>query len=321
MAVTITKKLWNSGGSAYKDISKIVFTSPNISSPAAAGTRSHILPGSAYIGTWYEAVDFMYRFQWNQNAPTIQGTYFSQLYLYNPTFTFGTDTTFSGISLYIVPTETNQIIYHDKDNRGIITAATASGTVSIEGTTYNRYNITISGSVGTATISGSTTTVSGSDSLYTWKYSSSDNNSSVFAHASNSVIYEVTNGEAYSCRLTAWDDDTHSTTSNKILDEEHYRATCLAYRSKGGTKQVPKAGTSSSVYGTNLFIHPPGFDLVLKGNDSYYGDFDLTYVANGGVTGSEIGDYLLFLPRLADMDDSFTAGNYDFVTTLHYQYT
>lgn len=321
MAVSITKKFWNSTGSQFDDIAKIVFTSPNIDSPAAAGTRSHILPGSSYIGTWYEAVDNMHRIRWDQEAPNKQGTYFAQLYLYNPTFTFGTDTVFSGASLYPVSTESTQTIYYDRDNYGYTASGVAVGTTDIEGTTYYRYDITVTGTVGTATISGSTTTVSGSDSLCTWKYSSLDNNSDFWANTVNTILFEVINGEAYSCRLTAWDDDTHSTTSNKILSEGHYKATCLAYRAKGGTKQVPKAGTSENTYGINLLVHTPAHDLILKGNESYYGDFDLIHIANGGVTGNEHGEYLLFLPRLSDMDDSFTSGNYDFVTTLHYQYT
>jgi hypothetical protein len=65
MAVTIIKKFWN--GSEYKDIAKIVFTSPNFTSPATAGTRSHMQPGGQYIGTWYEAVDFMYKQKENQD--------------------------------------------------------------------------------------------------------------------------------------------------------------------------------------------------------------------------------------------------------------
>lgn len=321
MAVSITKTFWNSTGSSYDTIAKIVFTSPNIDSPAAAGTRSHILPGSSYIGTWYEAVDNMHRIQWNQDGPDKQGTFFAQLYLYNPTFIFGTDTVYSGVSLYSVNTESTQTIYYDSDNYGFASSQSAQGTTSIEGTTYYRYNITVTGTVGTATISGSTTTVSGSDSMCTWKYSSADNNTDFWAHSRNTVLFEVINGEAYNCRLTAWDDDTHSSTSNKILSEGHYKANCLAYRARGGTKEVPKAGLDATHYGTNLLVHTPSYDLVLKGNESYYGDFDLIHIANGGVTGSEHGEYLLFLPRLADMDDSFTSGNYDFVTTLHYQYT
>ena len=65
MAATITKHFWN--GSEYKDITKIVFTSPNFNSPSIAGTRSHIQPGSQYIGTWYESVDFMYIQKNDQN--------------------------------------------------------------------------------------------------------------------------------------------------------------------------------------------------------------------------------------------------------------
>ena len=68
MAVTITKKFWNLGAASpvWTDLAKIVFTSPHIDSPASAGTRSHILPGSEYVGTWYEAVDQVYRIKDSQ---------------------------------------------------------------------------------------------------------------------------------------------------------------------------------------------------------------------------------------------------------------
>ena len=42
-----------------------------------------------------------------------------------------------------------------------------------------------------------------------------------------SVNFEVTNGECEDCRLTAWDDATHSTTLNEILLGGHCRISGL----------------------------------------------------------------------------------------------
>jgi hypothetical protein len=66
MAVSFTTKFYQD--SIWKDISKIVFTSPNIDSPAAAGTRSHILPGQGNIGLWYEDSSYMYRIDDSQKT-------------------------------------------------------------------------------------------------------------------------------------------------------------------------------------------------------------------------------------------------------------
>lgn len=134
----------------------------------------------------------------------------------------------------------------------------------------------------------------------------------------NSVVFELTFGEAYDCKLTAWDDDTHSTTNNKILEEGHYRVDAATY--KYAMTSVTWTSDSTAYYHYNMtspgcFVCPPVRDHILKGDESYYGTFDLVYAV------SLRGDCLIFKPRLYNMDDSFTAGNYDFVTTLHYQYT
>jgi len=131
-------------------------------------------------------------------------------------------------------------------------------------------------------------------------------------HGENSILFSITFGEAYDCRLTAWDDDTHSTTLNKILYEEHYRVDAAAYRSN-----IIDTAHSPTFRKTNNLVFPPAFDAVLKGNERYYGNFDLIF----SIEADEYGEYLAFVPRLVDMDESFIAGSYDFVTTLHYQYT
>lgn len=74
MAVTITTQFFT--GSVWSNLSKIVFTSPNIPSPSVAGTRSHILPGELPLALWYEDSANMYRIANEQMAAatTISGT-------------------------------------------------------------------------------------------------------------------------------------------------------------------------------------------------------------------------------------------------------
>ena len=174
----------------------------------------------------------------------------------------------------------------------------------------NTYNINFSSVVGTSIIDVT-------DYFSSWQ--SGLANSSVWANSKNSIVFTISNGECYDVRLTAWDDVTHSTTLNRILDEEHYKVTAAAFRAEGGTKQEPTCGSNI----TDCLVYPVVVEQILKGNEAgkYYGDFDLIHIANGGVSGTAHGEYLIFSPRLDDMNESFTSGNYDFVTTLHYQYT
>ena len=553
MAVTITKNFWN--GTEYKSISKIVFTSPNFTSPAVAGTRSHMQPGGKYMGTWFEAVDLMYREKANQdyaNFPTEMESFFGKLTL-SGTFDLSNDTSALFTHPYgedfdiVGPLTYPNILYKDRDVYAII-ASCVSGTVTegvyssevtfssvtgsgimndwllyntsgtidteIEGNasevgetttvniseqvmvyTNNSENTTLSGLVSgpitgtlsseagetvsgtlTGTISGlllateeddglgtrmsstvsdsvssimighdystasgtlSTTfsgivgdvgdtvtfvvnegvtvitddsrtiTVSGvvsgettgicedagtnfvsgtltgavsgdlqgvdtgklvqsdvsgsisipffgtkngiatgngncpitgiatgtiSGTLDSEVVGSLESNSEIMCHqysdivvnsdttiprvrrhnGSNSIIFSVTFGEAYDCRLTAWDDDTHSTTTNKVLNEEHYKVDAVAYRSN-----IVDTSHTPTFRDVSALVYPSVYDIVLKGNERYYGDFDLIFAIDDG----EYGEYLAFIPRLVNMDDSFTAGSYDFVTTLHYQYT
>lgn len=432
MAVTITKKFHN--GSEYKDIAKIVFTSPNFDSPYTAGTRSHIPPGGEYIGTWYEAVDYMYREFDNQdyvNFTTEMESFFGKMCV-SGTFDFETDTSAllwhtygedfdvvgSGINvvykdrstyaiidscnsstvsgaggvIYTADVTFSSVVGSGIVNEWIISAVNAnvsnelvtglaigdtnpvqgcnlsvvvfgtsdesapsvlSGTVSgpLTGIMYGSGTVTgvVTGGVQgvltntagmsstvSGTVSGTLTgqeygTVSGTvvgmlygdlngpDECLCFQYSTTtpvNGNSTIPRirrhHGGNSIIFSATFGEAYNCRLTAWDDATHSTTDNKVLAEEHYRVDAVAYRSNVATS------AHAPVFLTdNCLVYPQAYDLVLKGNTSYYGDFDLIYVTTAG----EYGEYLVFAPRLVNMNSSFTAGSYDFVTTLHYQYT
>ena len=438
MAVTITKKFHN--GTEYKDIAKVVFTSPNFTSPAVAGTRSHMPPGGAYMGTWFEAVDWMYREFPTQDyaqLPDEMESLFGKLTALDE-FSFATGT--SGIFWYdystafdvLNPVDSRNVLYIDKTNYGTISTCisgtttlpdigvvntvnlgfsnavgsriinewinssvivsvntlasgiaigdtnpvtcdisavvsgtaddtegttllgsvigsvtgimngtgtvigTVSGTVSGElssstndGTGNREYSIvsgTISGTLEGAEHGAISGTVSGTLSgamigpyeFASLQYTTSDSITAASTiplprrhHGGNSVIFAVSFGEAYDCRLTAWDDATHSTTSNKVLAEEHYRVDAVAFRSNSAEPHAPVLND------TGLLVHPEAFDIPLKGNEKYFGDFDLIFAIDSG----EYGEYVVFTPRLVNMDDSFIAGGYDFVTTLHYQYT
>lgn len=429
MAVTITKKFHN--GSVYKEIAKVVFTSPNFTTPAVAGTRSHMPPGGEYMGTWFEAVDYMYREFVNQdyaNFPTEMESLFGKMTL-SGTFDFTNDNTATfthtyGLDFDVVGTYQN-VLYRDKNTYGLIAnsvsgtlgdgvytanvtfgstvgsgiandwlISSASNTVntSVSGTSIGNTNpiqncvvntfVTVTGTnaaatvmtgsvtgtltgtfygtgTGSAAVSGSvsgrvvdttntiysdvvgtlngtlsgpehgtiTGTVSGTVSggitapaeVFSFQYTTSSPITSSTTqprprrhHGGNSIIFTVTFGEAYNCRLTAWDDNTHTTTTNKILAEEHYRVDAVAFR--GNTADTPHAPVLNS---TTCLVYPEAFDIPLKGNSKYYGDFDLIFA----IDADTYGEYLVFTPRLVNMDASFIAGSYDFVTTLHYQYT
>lgn len=333
MAVDITKEFFNTKTvPAWTDLAKIVFTSPNMDSdptdPRPAGSRSHILPGSTYIGTWYEAVDFMYRIKVDQTYITDNSRecYFSEIYLRNTAFDFSTDTTLSGLCLYNPEATQSGILQYNRNNYAVIDSTTYHGTVTLSGITYRKHTFNLSGGVGDGTvISGSWTTTSGVNRVYNWPNLLTNTS---WSNAQNSVVFQVINGEAYNCRLTAWDDDSHSTTANQVLDGLHYKVVVYAYKAghvqAGGTlgSTVATPGTQKELPRSNnivdSMVFPPGINIPLKGDERYYGDFDLIHVP---VEYTEHGEYLAFTPYLYGMDDTFVAGNYDFVTTLHYQYT
>ena len=85
--------------------------------------------------------------------------------------------------------------------------------------------------MGSATISGNTDEIISEAYVYGWN----DDivNDDCWLHAGNGIVFEVTNGEAYDCRLTAWDNATHSTTANLLLAGNHYRVIACAYRAGG----------------------------------------------------------------------------------------
>ena len=151
--------------------------------------------------------------------------------------------------------------------------------------------------------------------LYMWGYANAVRPLEMDTH--NSIVFEVTTGEAYNCRLTAWDDVTHSTLANELIYFDHARVSAAAFCCTGG-KLNPEDSSSP----VNM-IRPPVHNLILKGNTVYqgekyyYGDFDMVYRYQSDV----YGDYLMFKPMLYGIHSGISYGVHDFIVTLHYSYT
>jgi hypothetical protein len=133
----------------------------------------------------------------------------------------------------------------------------------------------------------------------------------------NSVNFEVTAGECYDCRLTAWDDATHSTTLNEIIAGDHCRVSAAVFYYTGSDFKNPDSVVQDSIH------IAPVYNRILKGNtsymgmDYYYGDFNMQYRYNV----NEHGDFLIFKPMLYGLTSSISYGVHDFVIVLHYSYT
>jgi hypothetical protein len=151
--------------------------------------------------------------------------------------------------------------------------------------------------------------------LYMWGYSNTVR--PLEMDTSNSVIFEVTTGEAYNCRLTAWDDVTHSTLANELIYGNNVRVSAMAFCCSDS-----KLNPGESKTPINL-IRPPVHNQIFKGNTVYqgekyyYGDFDMVYRYQTDV----FGDYLMFKPMLYNITDSISYGVHDYIITLHYSYT
>ena len=143
----------------------------------------------------------------------------------------------------------------------------------------------------------------------------------------NSIKFEVTSGENYNNRVTAWDSVTHSSTNNFLLDSDRVKASCANYSWVGGTEQNP----TTVKYGGPVdpeTLEPdspfgPQYNITLKGNTvsgtpNYYGDFDMIY---SFPTSGRTGDILIVRPWLDNIDATVPYGVHDFVITLHYSYT
>lgn len=138
---------------------------------------------------------------------------------------------------------------------------------------------------------------------------------SAFCQA-NSVNFELTFGDCENCRLTAWDDATHSTTLNEILMGDHCRVSAVALYYSGDDFKYPDSVTQT---------HAPVYNRIFKGDvqymgtDYYYGDFAMSY--QGGIDPNNHGDFLFFKPMLYGLHSGISYGVHDFVIVLHYSYT
>lgn len=139
----------------------------------------------------------------------------------------------------------------------------------------------------------------------------------------NSVSFTTTFGECYSCRLTAWDDATHSTTVNEIIAGDHCRVSAAVqyFTCSSDTLEIDYPSNFNVLLWTS--IRSRVYNRILKGDtqymgtDYYFGDFDMQYRATTNVT----GDLLYFKPMLYGIHSGISYGVHDFVIVLHYSYT
>ena len=144
----------------------------------------------------------------------------------------------------------------------------------------------------------------------------------------NSITFEVTNGENYNNRLTAWDGVTHNSTSSFLLSTDRVKASCANYSWSGGTEDNPGTVEYGGSVDPNTLLpddpFAPQYNITLKGNttisgvDYYYGDWDMIYSLP---TSGRNGDFLIVRPWLDNIDGSVPYGVHDFVITLHYSYS
>jgi hypothetical protein len=131
----------------------------------------------------------------------------------------------------------------------------------------------------------------------------------------NSVNFELTFGECYNCRLTAWDDATHSTIANEIIAADHCRVSVAGYNYTGSDFKYPDS--VELILDPEETPFPPAYNIVLKGDVQYYGDFNMVYKSDVNIH----GDYLFFRPVLYGLHSGISYGVHDFVIVLHYSYT
>jgi len=127
----------------------------------------------------------------------------------------------------------------------------------------------------------------------------------------NSINFQLTDGQCEDCRLTAWDDATHSTTLNEIILGQHCRISAFAFNYEGSDFKNPDA--------VNV-VHAPAYNQILQGNvaGKYYGDFAMNYWPSDY---NQTGDFLIFKPMLYGLHSGISYGVHDFVIVLHYSYT
>jgi hypothetical protein len=295
MAATIDTYFYRSDTADYSGTpSKIVFTSPNIDDESAAGTRSHVLPTLMDIALWYEDTDKMFRKTVNQTAPS---TTLFELY-----GTLHADFDFSGGN-------TQMNLFDQTGSESDWPTAdtvyyTNSDYFDYTGVVWNPTTLALTGGSDT----GTETAASGTPNIFL------DPDAEALGFQ-DCIVYEMTLGEAYNPYLTAWDDDTHTTTDNPVISGSHYRITGTACYITGTKDDPYPAG--GSTYGTLISTAK---DQILNGNTAKWTiPVPLRYNAvDSGVSGA----FVIFQPRLQGMDVAgLTYGSYDFITTLHYQYT
>jgi len=170
------------------------------------------------------------------------------------------------------------------------------------------YSLTVSDTTNSGIISSGT-------SLFMWGYKG--DLSGVEFSTTDSVTFEVTSGEAYNCRLTAWDDSSHSTILNDVIAGDHCKVSALAFRSEGTVLAPTYSLTPDNYIMSPIYNRTFKGNVVFGGTKYYYGDFNLTHRTEADM----IGDYLIFKPLLYNIPTSFPYGVHDFVITLHYSYT
>jgi hypothetical protein len=137
------------------------------------------------------------------------------------------------------------------------------------------------------------------------------------SHFSDTLHLWMRFGEAYNCYITAWDDSTHSSVLNIVLKEELCKISACVYRSPdANTDGLPDDNQQNT---TIPHVYDYVSDFPIKGNELYYGKFNLVYYVREP---NIIGDMVSIRPRISTINsDLFDPGNYDFVITFHYQYT
>ena len=352
MAATVSVKFWD--GDSWNDPAKIVFTSPHMDSPNSAGTRSHVLPDLMDIALWYEDASNMYRIADSQEEPdtvflktyaTYSGT--SNTNGWQGIFDTGTPESIGNITITSISGTADASKWPDKT----IELGDSQYTYPIlrlhsedaRDLDYNDSYYWISYFKDNwASFPNSVTVKQGRDPStsipddknyppsfiesggFQWAIFSYDfttpitlwlDSASCDFGFHNSIVYEMVLGEAYNCYLTAWDDDTHSSTDNTVISGSHYRCAAMALYVRG-SKTTP-LDADNSTYGT--IIEEPVTNQILYGNTYKY---DITDPLRYNAIDSDVeGAFVIFKPWLYNITSAIPFGIYDFVTTFHYQYT
>jgi len=127
----------------------------------------------------------------------------------------------------------------------------------------------------------------------------------------NSIKFEIseqTGGECYDNRLTAWDSTDHSTIDNYLIANDHVKVSAAVYNYYGN-ETTPSGITE---------VHSPSYNITLKGDTDYYGDFNMKY--QNVAPDFKTGDVLIFRPMLDNITSAVPYGVHNHVITLHYSY-